>query len=141
MKHKALLFAFLPVLGAGLIVATSASAHGFMMGGALSADFAVNQQAMFDQEAKLLGLSVDDIKSAWAEGKTLQDIAKDKGLSDADLRSRIDATRKAAAQSRLQALVGKGVITQAQADARQTFETTRAANAKGGHGFFHRGSK
>lgn len=72
------------------------------------------------QEASVLGISLDDMKNYWSQGKNLQDIATEKGISQTDLRTKLEAAAEARVSSELKALVDKGVITQAQADARAT---------------------
>ncbi len=142
MKHSK----FIPVslaavtLGALLIGAGPVSAHGF---GGFGWGFptqtpdqiAARQQAMFDQQATLLGLSVNDIKDAWAAGKSIPDLIKEKGLNQDQIQARATATQKAQLKSQLDALVSKGVVTQAQADLRLQTMQTRLDQAKGRRGF------
>jgi len=73
------------------------------------------------QHASVLGISSDEMKTYWAQGKTLWDIAKEKGIVDADLQTRLKAQKEEQLKESLQTLVDKGVITQAQADARLQF--------------------
>lgn len=76
------------------------------------------QQTMFDEQAKLLGLTVDEVKSAWANGQNIWELAKSKGITEEDLKAKMLALKETKIQEELKALVAKGVITQAQADAR-----------------------
>lgn len=117
MKKK-LLYAAIPVLGLSFLTAGIASAHG-MWGGGLSADdIASAQQAMFQRQAALVGVDVDTIKNGWAQGKTLQEIAQENGLTQEQFQQKMIQAHQDALQERLQALVGKGVITQEQANQR-----------------------
>ncbi len=113
-----------PVLGLSLLgVAGIASAHGISGGvGNITPDEIVaRHEAMFAEQAQILGISVDEVKSGWAQGKTLFDIAKEKGVSEETLQSKMKDARLLQMKSSLQTLVEKGVITQAQADQRLTF--------------------
>jgi hypothetical protein len=129
MKRRLIMYAFLPVVGISLLGAGVASAHGFGFGGfggfgmgpTLSADeIATRQQSEFDNQAALLGISVDDIKAGWAEGKSLDEIATAHGITKDQLAQKMKDARTAQMKTQLQALVVKGVITQAQADSRLT---------------------
>jgi uncharacterized protein YaiL (DUF2058 family) len=93
---------------------------------------------MFAQQATLFGITVDEAKAYWAEGKTIADIAKDKGLTEDQLRTKMDAARQAEMKTRIQNLVDQGVITQAQADKRLQFLSTQSTKLPMGRGF-HRG--
>jgi hypothetical protein len=132
---KTTLFAYtlLPVAGFGLLGASIASAHG-LFGTTLTPDqIATRQQTMFQNEATLLGLSIDDVKSAWAQGKTLQQLATDHGITADQLQQKMKDARAAQLKTKLQTLVDKGIITQAQADQRLQFLQNAAQNMKGGH--------
>lgn len=124
-----------PILGLSVIGATqSASAHGLVgMGQNLSPDeIATRQQNMFQEQAQIFGLTVDEVKNAWAEGKSLKDVAKEKGISQADIAKRMQDAEEARLKTQLQTLVDKGVITQAQADKR--LENLKNMTAKGKKG-------
>ncbi len=148
MKHKKTLLALaaaVPVLGLSFLGTGIASAHGFGFGGfgmnIAPEEVATRQTEMFQNQANLLGLSVDVVKTGWAEGKTLFEIATANGITEAQLQEKFKAQRSAQLKSQLQTLVSKGVITQAQADKRLQLMETRAAgkNGKGlhrGFGFF-----
>ena len=70
------------------------------------------------EQASILGVSLDEMKAYWAQGKTVQDIATAKGLTKEQLKAKMEAAAEARATANLKALVDKGVITQAQADSR-----------------------
>jgi len=88
-------------------------------------------ESMIAEQASILGLSADEMKSKWAEGKTLKEIAAEKGISEADLQAKMKAAREAEMKEQLQNLVSQGKLTQAQADARLKFMQSRELNGKG----------
>jgi len=117
-----LAYAAVPVIGFGVLgVAVSASAHGFLFSNITPQEIAAKHTEMFDMQASLLGVSVTEVKQAWADGKTVRDLAKEKGISDEDLASRMKTQRLNQVKEQLQTLVSQGVITQAQADTRYSF--------------------
>lgn len=120
------------VLGTGI-----ASAHGWFGGfGNLSSDeIAARQQTMFQNEAQILGISIEEVKQAWAEGKTLKQIMEGKGLSEEEVQTRMKEVQLQQMKSHLQVLVDKGVITQEQADKRLQIMQERLQNGKMGRGF------
>ena len=130
MKNKKLVFGVLSAIAlAGVTSAGLASAHGFgMFSKATPEEIATQQTVRFEGEAKLLGIGVDEVKNAWAEGKSIKDIAKEKGITDEQLRAKIQAEASVRMKAHMQTLVDKGVITQVQADARLKFMQDRVAN-------------
>lgn len=127
MKYKTMVYAALPaVLGLSLLASGSASAMTHGLGGGSHAmvwaqnpdQAAADFSARFESAAKMLGISVADVKAAWAEGKTMQQLAKEKGVTAEQLRTRALEQHRAQVKTQLQTLVSKGIITQAQADAR-----------------------
>ncbi len=143
-KHTLLAYAALPIMGLGLLgVAGTASAQGLgsgMMGARLAPEEVVTRhQEMFQKQADLLGVSVDEVKTAWALGKSMQTLAKEKGISEVTLTAKLEAERKAIISAQLQTLVSKGVITQGQADARMKFVESLPKGGKGMHGRHHHG--
>ncbi len=142
-KKKLLAYSILPVLGLGILGASSVSAHGLggfggfgLMGGAqLSADeIATHQQTMFTEQANLLGIDVSKVKDAWAQGKSLKDLAVENNISEAQLKEKMKTAHIAQMKSRLQTLVEKGIITQAQADQRLTTMQKMAERGREGRG-------
>ncbi len=137
MKKKNIMYALVPVMALGLILGVQAvSAHGWfgMMGDATPAEIAAREQTMFQQQADLLGVSVDEVKDAWAQGKTMRDLAQGKGITDAQLQEKMRTQRETQMKAHLQALVDQGVITQAQADQRQAWMSQQATNSTKGFG-------
>lgn len=139
MKHRTLAAAAsAAVIATSLLGAGIASAHGWSSK-IDPQETADRQSAMFQDQADLLGLSVAEVKEAWAQGKDLRALAEEKGISQEDLRTRMDAKRKEQQKAELQALVDKGVITQAQADARQAVQEKRASEGGPGRGMGMKG--
>lgn len=148
MNKKLFAYVLLPVVSFSILGAGIASANGWgWFGGSYNTDptqFASQQQTMFQQRAQLLGVTIDEIKNAWAQGKTISQLAQEKGISQADLQKRATDLRTQQLKDKMQVLVSQGVVTQAQADARLQFMQTQSANKKG-MGFlglgFHSGNK
>ncbi len=118
MKHKIAAYVLTPIMSLGLLGAGVVSAHGFFSPNANPDDVASHQNAMFERKANLLGVSVDEVKDAWSNGKTMQDLAEEKGISADQLREKMKQAAQTEMSAHLKVLVDKGVITQAQADAR-----------------------
>lgn len=122
----------IPALAVALLTGTAVSAHGmgggggFMMKGDPQVT-ATKWEERITQDAGLLGISVDEMKAKWAEGKGLREIAQEKGISDTDLQAKLKAAREAEQKTWLQTLVSQGKITQAQADARLKFMSEHEA--------------
>lgn len=131
MKHKLLAYAFFPaLLGFGFMGVDLASAHGFLGGvNSLSIEeVATRHQTMFQNQAQILGISVDELKNFWADGKTWKEIIAEKGIDQAQVEARMKTARSEQMKSQLQSLVSKGIITQAQADKRIKFMQDRLEN-------------
>lgn len=92
-------------------------------------------------DATMLGISVDEMKTAWSQGKTLQEVATEKGITQDQLAAKLKAAKETKHKEALQALVTKGYLTQAQADARLAAMKTRQteAQAKRGNGTMMKG--
>ncbi len=121
MKKKLLGYAVIPVAGLSLLSASMASAAGLGFGGAamVSADqISMRQQTMFQTEAQMLGISIDEVKNAWAQGKSIMELAQEKGITKEQLQEKMKEIQIKNASTHLQILVEKGVITQTQADQR-----------------------
>jgi len=137
MNKKILVFSFLAIGALGIVGANAASAQGwFSRFGSVNADpraIVERQEARFEHQAEMLGISPDEVKAKWAEGKTPLEIAEELGISQEEMREKIRAERKQHFQERLQILVDNGVITQAQAKARIQAMEERLANGDFGH--------
>lgn len=132
-KAKILAYSFLPaVFGLSLLGSSIASAHGLGGFGNLTPDqIATAQQNRFQTEAQILGISVDEVKTAWAAGKTQQDIMKEKNISQDQVNQKMKTLHDQQLKTQLQTLVDKGVITQAQSDVRLKALQDRAKKMEG----------
>lgn len=141
LRYTTAAYAILPVLGFGILGASPAAAHGlFGMNTQTPEQIAERQSTFFDQEATVLGVSVDEVKNAWAQGKTMKQLATDKGITQDQIQARIKVAATAQLKTQLQALVSKGTITQAQADSRLQFMQNKINNSKAGkNGMMGRG--
>ncbi len=133
MNKKYIAYAILPVMAFGLLGISQASAHGwFKMGGNLTPqEIADKHQAMFQEQASLLGLSIDAVKNAWSEGKSLKQLANENNITDEQLKTKLQAAAKVKMGEHLKALVDKGIITQAQADKRLQLMEQKVQNKQG----------
>lgn len=77
--------------------------------------------------AQALGMTLDELEAAYADGETMSSLMTQKGLDAAAVRDGVMAARKAA----LAEAVADGVITQEQADGRQTADDIGSFNAWG----------
>lgn len=114
----------------GLVGAGTASAFGgpHQMISADPNTWATQFEEKMKEGASILGIDVSELKSGWAQGKSIHEIATEKGISEEELRTRIQTKRSEQTKQYLQALVDKGVITQAQADARLKFMEEKMKN-------------
>lgn len=122
MKKKTTALAVLGVLGLLLAGPSAASAFGGPMVGGFSnatpEQIAERHSEMFARQAALIGATVEEVKNAWASGTSFKDLALSKGITEEQLKAKQQAEHEAKAKLRMQSLVDKGVITQAQADQR-----------------------
>lgn len=118
-------------MGAALLsMAPLSAAHAFDGRKPTADEIATRQNAQFQREAELLGLSVDVIKAGWAEGKNIAAIAAEHGITQDQLKQKIKDAETAEMKAHMQALVDKGVITQAQADQRLAAMQTKLAGKR-----------
>lgn len=158
MKRLRLLAASLPILSISFLGTIPVHAEGFHYGfGGFGKNkptpeqMSAQQQNQFQEQASLLGISIDDVKNAWAEGKSIQQLMQEKNITQEQVNAHRKDLETQKLKSYLQNLVDKGVITQSQADKRlQTTQTKQAEQEKnkggknprgmkGGFGSFHRG--
>lgn len=147
LKHQIIAYSMIPaLLGLGFVGINSASAHGMfggfggwgMFGNTLSDDeIAARHQAMFQKQADFLGISVNDVKAAWAQGKSLQQLANEKDITNEQLAQKLRDAHLAQLKSQLQTLVSKGIITQAQADQRLKLMQDKQTKINGKNKFKH----
>ncbi|MDD5109733.1 MAG: hypothetical protein PHI63_00780 [Patescibacteria group bacterium] len=120
MKKKMFAYLLAPAMAFVLLGTGTAFARGWFWGAgnATPEEMKSRYTAMFQQQADMLGLTVTEVKDAWAQGKNLSQLAQEHGISTADLQTRMRDWQLKQMKSQLQVLVDQGVITQAQADAR-----------------------
>ena len=111
-----------------------ASAYGWF-GDLSPEDLAAKFQTMFEKKADILGISVDEFKAGWAEGKTFKDIAEEQGITQEQLQERMRERKEEYMIEHLNILVEKGVITQEQADQKLNFMQEKFENMGFGEGF------
>lgn len=125
MKNKKVLsYVGLGALALAFYFGFNADASAFMggMGKSLSLDERASmQEKMFQEQANLLGLSVDEVKNSWAKGQGFMELAKSKGISEATLKAKMQTQAEVKMKEHLASLVAKGVITESQAEARLNF--------------------
>ncbi len=135
-----MLWAALPVLGLSLLGAGVASAQGLGGGFGFGDRFmpsltpeqiAERHTTLFQEQATLTGLSVDELKNAWAEGKNLPQLLTEKGIDVAQVKAKMQVSVEQKMKEQIQTLVDKGVITQAQADKRLQFMKEHPPQARG----------
>jgi len=73
-------------------------------------------QAELEAAAKVLGMTTDELSSALQSGKTLQDIATEKGVDIEKVHAAIQAVHATEMRDRIAQAVEDGTITQANAD-------------------------
>jgi len=135
------------IIGLATLGVMSASAMGFggMMGNGLLTpeEQATRQTAMFTQQASLIGATVDEVKNAWADGKSFKKLATEKGVTKEQLQAKMKVLHDAQMKAHLVTLVSKGVITQAQADKRLAYMQTKSAQkiSDGNKGWHKGGNK
>ncbi len=134
MKKKVLISSLVSLGFLGLVGASVASANGYF-GWNRNIDpkiFAENQQVMFQQEANFLGITVEEVKNYWAQGKGLKEIAKELNIDNAQLMEKMKQAQLDKMKLSLQSLVDSGVITQSQADSRLKAMESKLNNGKFG---------
>lgn len=96
----------------------------------------VKKEEMFKAKADLLGISIEQLKEYWSEGKNIGEIAAEMDISEEELRSKIQESHKAKMTEHLNLLVERGRITQEQADTKFTYMQERMDNCDGHVGKF-----
>lgn len=130
------------LLVVGIVGATSAYAQGpvnpgfGMMGGGRGPGFG---DAELEAAANALGMTVDEVKFALQDGKTLLDLADAAGVEIEDVHAAIQAVHQAEMRERIEQAVKDGSMTQAQADWMLEGINNGYMMGKGGPGGFGRG--
>ena len=136
---KLLVYSLLAVGLFGLLGVGVASAGWFgRFSDASPEEIVQRQETMFQNKAGFLGISVDEMKNAWAEGKNFKEIAEEQGITQEQLQERMQELKQERLEAWLQAMVDNGVITQEQANQRLQFMEERFANGEMTGGF-HKG--
>ena len=126
MKNKMLIVIgglLAALLVVGVIGATSVYAqepvnmlqHGRGPGGGGGGGRGLSDAAL-EAAAKVLGMTTDDVSSALQSGKTLQDLATEKGVAIEDVQAAIQAVRVEEFRARVTQAVADGTMTQEKAD-------------------------
>lgn len=119
MKKKYLILSIitLALLGAGGALACGWGWFGGF-GNIDPEKIAEREQTMFQNQSQILRINIEEVKEAWAEGKTMKEIMEERDISEEDVQARIKEMRLQEMRNYIQVLVDKGVITQSQADRR-----------------------
>ena len=78
--------------------------------------FGPNNQAALEAAAEALGMTADELSAQLWGGKTLAELAQEKGVDLQDVRDAVEAAQLEAARDAIAQAVEDGSITQAQAD-------------------------
>lgn len=70
----------------------------------------------FEAAAEALGMTTDELSTQLWGGKTLADLAEEKGVALADVQAAVEAAQQDALRERIQAAADAGTITQEHAD-------------------------
>ena len=73
-------------------------------------------QVELEAAAKVLGMTVDELSTALQSGKTLEQVATDKGVDIQKVKDAIQAAHATEVRDRIQQALTDGTITQANAD-------------------------
>jgi hypothetical protein len=94
------------------------------------------QRTMFDTAAEALGLTPEELFSELHAGKTLEEVAEDRGVEVEELQEALKAIRDEAVQDEIAQAVAGGEITQDEADWRlEGLERGYMSGRGFGHGF------
>lgn len=105
-------------------------------GWGIGKNFSPEEQAqhftsMIESQAQFFGISQEQMKAYWAEGKNPKEIAEVLGMTQEDLQAKRQLQREQQQKEHLQNLVDQGVITQSQADSRLENMPQRGARFMG----------
>ncbi len=128
------MYSFLTVGLIGILGAGVASAQGWF------GFDAQKQEVIFQKKAEFLGISTDQMKNAWAEGKNFNQIAEEHGITKEQIQERTKEARELKQErmnSHLQAMVDNGTITQEQANQKIQYIQDKFENNPDRKGFYH----
>jgi hypothetical protein len=120
MNKKVLVFSLAVLTIFTAIGISSVDARGFSQNnlGFNSDQMTERRVQMIENNAELLGITVEQLENYHAEGKYMFEIAEELGLDVDNLREKIESNRQNRMKERLQDLVDDGKITQEQANER-----------------------
>jgi hypothetical protein len=72
-------------------------------------------ESSFKTKADILGLDMSSVKDAWASGKSMIDLAKEKGLDISSIFTKVENQKKVDFQNKMSELVSLNKITQQEA--------------------------
>lgn len=124
-----IILAALPVLLVSVLALSFVSAHGWF--GMSKGDGAEHKGMMFEQKAEFLGMSVEEMKDMWTEGKNFHEMKEESGFVKGEFKMHMKEGMEERMAEHLQSLVDDGVITQEQADEK--------SQIMGEHGMFKKG--
>lgn len=140
---KLLIYSFLTAGLIGILGAGAASAQGWFGLGkyndASPEEMAQKQEVILQKKAEFLGVSVDEVKNAWAEGKNFKEIAQEQGITSEEFQERTKEARELKQEhmgSHLQAMVDNGTITQEQADQKLQYMQDKFEDGQMRKGFY-----
>ena len=126
MKNKMLIMVgglLVALLVVGIIGATAGYAQGASQAPALNGTGPGDGrggprlgQAELEAAAKVLGMTTDELTTAMKSGKTLEQLAADRGVDIQKVKDAIQAAHVTEMRDRIQQAVDDGTITQANAD-------------------------
>jgi hypothetical protein len=137
---KFLICALLAIGILGLVGAGTVSARGWF-GGCADLDpetMIEKQNQMFEKKAEFFGISVDQIKEYWIQGKNMNEILEELGINKEEFWEQMKQSKQERMQEHLQIMVENGAITQEQADQRLEAMNNHFENGEMGKGF-HKG--
>jgi hypothetical protein len=108
----------LSVVAIMLITTGTAYARGWFWTNESPEDITARHQAMFKHKAELFGISAEEMKDAWSEGKRMFQIAEEYGLNKEEIMEKMAEDRRVNLQERLRVLVENDIISQEQANQR-----------------------
>jgi hypothetical protein len=76
----------------------------------------LHSQAALEAAAEALGMTADELSAELWGGKTLSDLAEEKGVDIADVQAAVEAAQVAETKTAIEQAVTDGEITQAKAD-------------------------
>lgn len=136
MNKKVLVFSLAVLTIFTAIGISSVDARGFSQNnlGFNSDQMTERRVQMIENNAELLGITVEQLENYHAEGKYMFEIAEELGLDMDNFREKIELNRQNRMKERLQDLVDNGKITQEQANKRsENIQEFGGRGSFGGH--------